>query len=51
MGGLFLNSVLVLLVGNFVSGFRLELMYMSFIVSIMSNITNLDGFQQLLLLP
>ena len=26
-------------------------MYMSFIVSIMSNITNLDGFQQLLLLP
>ena len=36
---------------NFVSEFRLELMYISLIVSIRSSITHLHGFQQLLLLP
>ena len=35
----------------FVSGFRLELMYISLMVSIRSNLTHLHGFQQLLLLP
>ena len=36
---------------HFVSGFRLELMYISLIISIRSNLTHLHGFQQLLLLP
>ena len=36
---------------NFVIGFRLELMYISLIVSIRSNLTHLHGFQQLVLLP
>ena len=45
------NSVLLLLLLNFVSGFRLELMYISLIVSIKSNLTHLHGFQQLVLLP
>ena len=35
----------------FVSGFRLELMYISLIVSIRSNHTHLHGFLQLVLLP
>ena len=35
----------------FVSGFRLELMYISLLVSIRSSLTNLHGFQLLLLLP
>ena len=43
--------VLLLLLVNFVSGFRLELMYISLIVSIRSNLTHLHCFQQLLLLP
>ena len=34
-----------------VSGFRLELMYISLIVNIRSNLTHLHGFQQLVLLP
>ena len=46
-GGISLNSVLLLLLVNFVSGFRLELMYISLIVSITSNLTHLHGFQQL----
>ena len=46
-----LNSVLLLLLLNFVSGFRLELMYVSLIVSIRSSLTHLHGFQQLVLLP
>ena len=46
-----LNLVLLLLLVNFVSGFRLELMYISLIVSIRSNLTHLHGFQQLVLLP
>ena len=41
---------LLLLLVNFVSDFRLELMHISLIVSIWSNLTHLD-FQQLLLLP
>ena len=45
------NSVLLLLLVNFVSVFRLELMYISLIVSIRSNLTHLHGFQQLVLLP
>ena len=36
---------------NFVSGFRLELMHISLIVSIRRNLTHLYGFRQLLLLP
>ena len=44
------NSVLLLLPVNFVSRFRLELMYTSLIVSIRSNLTHLHGFQQLVLL-
>ena len=35
---------------NLVNGFRLELMYISFIVSVKSNLTHLHGFQQLVLL-
>ena len=50
-GRISLNSVLLLLLVNFVSGFRLELMYISLIVSIKSNLTHLHGFQQLVLLP
>ena len=46
-----LNLVLLPLLVNFVSGFRLELMYISLIVSIRSNLTHLHGFQQLVLLP
>ena len=39
-GRISLNSVLLLLLMNFVSGFRLELMYMSLIVSIRSSLTH-----------
>ena len=46
-----LNSVLLLLLVNFVSGFRSELMYISLIESIRSSLTHLHGFQLLLLLP
>ena len=35
---------------EFCERFRLELMYISLIVSIRSNLTDLDGFQQLVLL-
>ena len=45
-----INSKLLLLV-NFVGRFRLELIYISLIVSIWSNLTHLHGFQQLVLLP
>ena len=44
------NSVLLLLLVKFVSGFRLELMYISLIISIRSNHIYLYGFQQLVLL-
>ena len=49
-GSITLNSVLLLLM-TFVSGFRLELMYISHIISIKSNFTHLHGFQLLVLLP
>ena len=42
MGGFFFYVLLLLLV-NFVSEFRLELMYISLIVSIRSNLTHLHG--------
>ena len=44
-------SVLLLLLMNFVSGFKLELMYMSRIVSIRSSLTHFHGFQLLVLVP
>ena len=43
MGGC-LNLVLLLQVVNFVSGFRLEWMYISFIISSKSRLTHLHGF-------
>ena len=47
---IFLNSVLLRPV-NFVSGFRLEFMNISFIISISSSLTHFHGFQLLVLLP
>ena len=44
-----LNLVFPLLLLNFVSGFRLELMYVSLMVNITSSITHLHGFQLLYL--
>ena len=46
-----LNSVLLLLLVNFVSGFRLGLMYISLIENIKSSLIHLHGFQLLVLLP
>ena len=46
-GRISLNSVFLLLLVNFVSGFRLELMYISLLVSISSSLTHLHGFQLL----
>ena len=40
-----LNSVLLLLVVNFVSGFGLELMYICLLESIRSSLSHLNGFQ------
>ena len=50
-GRMSLTSVLLLLVVNFFSVFRLELMYISLIVCIRSSLTHLHGFQLLLMLP
>ena len=50
-GGRYLNSVLLLLLVNSVSGFRMELMHISLNVSIRSSLTYLHGFQLLVLLP
>ena len=50
-GRISLNLMLLLLLVNFVSGFRLELMYISLIESIRSSLTHLHGFQLLVLLP
>ena len=50
-GWISLNSVLLLLLVNSVSGLRLELMYISLIKSIRSSLTHLHGFQLLVLLP
>ena len=41
-----LNSVLLLLLVNFVSGFRLESTYITLIVSIRSSLTHLHAFKQ-----
>ena len=49
-GKMSLGLVLLLLLVNFVSGFRLALMYMSLIGSIRSSLTHLHGFQLLVLL-
>ena len=46
-----LNSVLLLLLVNFVSGFWLELMYIFINVRIRSSLTHLQGFQLLVRLP
>ena len=46
-----LKSVLLLLLVNFVSGLRLELMYVSLIVSSRLSLIHLHGFQLLVLLP
>ena len=43
--------VLLLLLVNFVTGFRLKLMYISLIKSIRSSLTHLHAFQLLVLLP
>ena len=48
---IFLISVLLLLLVNFLSRFRLELMYISLTESIRSNLTHLHGFQVFVLLP
>ena len=44
------NLVLLWLLHNFVSGSRLELMYISLIVNIRSNVTYIHGFMLLVLL-
>ena len=46
-----LNLVLLLLLVNVMSEFRLELMYISLIVNIRSSLTHLHGFQLLVWLP
>ena len=46
-----LNWLLLLLLVIFVSGFSLQLMYISLMVSIRSSLTHLHGFQLLVLLP
>ena len=43
-GNISLKWVLLLLLQRFLSGFRLELIYISLIVSIRSNLTHLQGF-------
>ena len=50
-GSISLNLVLLLLLVNFVSGFRLELMYMYLIKNIRSSLIHLHGFQPLVRLP
>ena len=50
-GRISLNLVLLLLLVNFVSGFRLELMYVSLIKSVRSGLTHLHDSQLLMLLP
>ena len=50
-GMISLNSVPLLLLVNFVSGFGLESMYISLIESVRSRLTHLHGFQLLMLLP
>ena len=50
-GRISLNSVLLLLLMNFVSRLRLELMYVSLIINIRSSLTYLYVCQLLVLLP
>ena len=50
-GKISLNSVLQLLLVIFVDGLRLELVFISLIVNIRSNLAHLYDFQQLMLLP
>ena len=50
-GRISLNSVLLLLLVNFASGSRLELLYISLIEGIGPSFTHLHGFQQLVLQP
>ena len=50
-GRISLNLVLLLLVVNFVRGFRLELMYISLKENIKPSLTPLHGFQLLVQLP
>ena len=50
-GRISLSLVLLLLLVNFVKGFRLELMYISLIENIRSSLTHLHDFQLLVLLP
>ena len=50
-GGIYLNLVLLLLLVNFVSGFRLELMYTFLIENIRSSHTHVHSFELLVLLP
>ena len=49
-GRVFLNSVLLLLLVHFVSGFRLESMCISLIINVRQRLTHLHDFQLLLLL-
>ena len=49
-GRISLNSVLLLLLVNFVSGFKLKLMYISLIKSIRSSLSHLHGFRLLVVL-
>ena len=50
-GRISLNVVLLLRLVNFLSRFRLQLMYISLIVSIRSSLTHCLGFRLLVLLP
>ena len=50
-GRISLNLVLLLRLVNFLSRFRLQLMYISLIVSIRSSLTHCLGFRLLVLLP
>ena len=50
-GVLSLNSVLLLLALTFLTGPRLELMYISLMVSIRSNLTHVHDFHSIVLLP
>ena len=49
-GRISLSVVLLLLLVNFVSGFRLELMYISLVESTRSSLIHLHGFQLLVLM-
>ena len=51
MGGYLQTQCFCWLLVNFVSGFRLELMYIFLIISLRSSLTHLHDFQQLMLLP